>query len=138
MKLSKSNNGYSWEEAYKRHRLIGCAKEQNTIWYDIIHRRYGELYHLSSDKHIKVENAGNWENNKWEWKMKWSRNLTANECTSTSEMLQILSGFAPDSSAVDSLLWLHNPEEGFTVRLCFSELIFLQNEALADTFSKGD
>jgi hypothetical protein len=45
---------------------------------------YPQLYHLSNDKHIKVENAGNWESNKWEWKMNWSKILTANECAFSS------------------------------------------------------
>jgi hypothetical protein len=58
---------------------------------------------LSTNKLIKVMNSGNWEDNKWLWQMNWIRNLMADEIVFAAELLQNLSGFAPDRTSEDNI-----------------------------------
>ena len=95
--------------------------EDTWIGLDPLKLRFPRLYGNSILKDKVIKEFGKWENNKWEWGVKWRRKWFQWELPQVDEFENLIQQVSVNKESVDSWFW--KDEEGkYTVKSGYSKI----------------
>lgn len=80
---------------------------------------FPRLFHLSINKDGVVKEMGNWIDGRWEWDVKWRKDLLERERGRELELLEYLANFSPSADATDRWCWGREGDSVFTVKIAY-------------------
>ncbi|KAJ9548768.1 hypothetical protein OSB04_021311 [Centaurea solstitialis] len=97
----------------------GCSTkfwEDRWVGGEVLKERFPRLYNIESSKGALVSDRGSMVGSEWVWEWNWRRLPFGREVSELEEMLKWVENFKPVSAWEDKVVWLLEPQGGFSVK----------------------
>ncbi|KAJ9567283.1 hypothetical protein OSB04_003249 [Centaurea solstitialis] len=90
--------------------------EDRWVGGEVLKERFPRLYNLETCKGALVADRGSVVGSEWVWKWNWRRLPFGREVSELEEMIKWIENFKPVVDCDDKLIWLLEPQGGFSVK----------------------
>ncbi|KAL8556294.1 hypothetical protein ACS0TY_003931 [Phlomoides rotata] len=118
-------------------RVVGNGKKTK-FWSDTwvgevpLNRKFSRLFRISCQKGENIFEMGRWEDNSWEWELKWSRELRERDQFSLTLLMSLISRASLKRDEEDRWQWIHSCSGLFTVTSAYQIRDHSEQEESAD------
>ncbi|XP_028220243.1 uncharacterized protein LOC114401863 [Glycine soja] len=84
-----------------------------------LEQKYNQLFRISRQQSSLISSMGNFNNDSWEWDLRWRRNLFDHENDIAVQFMEEISFIPIERHSKDSMVWLAEPHGHYTTKSAY-------------------
>ena len=84
-----------------------------------LEQKYNQLFRISRQQSSLISSMGNFNNDSWEWDLRWRRNLFDHENDIAVQFMEEISSIPIQRHSKDSMVWLAEPHGHYTTKSAY-------------------